>query len=64
MKAYLITTGSLFALLALAHVVSTIANFHLMAAEPGRIVQGPGIGLLAAGLCFWAFRLLRGLMRP
>jgi hypothetical protein len=59
-KAYLITTGSLFALLAMAHVASTVANWHLMAAEPERIVQGPGIGLAAAALALWAWRLLRG----
>ena len=59
MKAYLITTGAIFALLAAAHVLRTIAEWQRLAAEPWFIVEGPGIGLLAGGLCFWAWRLLR-----
>lgn len=59
MKLYLMTTGILFALLALAHVLRTIAEWQRLAADPGFIVEGPGIGLLAAALCFWAWRLFR-----
>lgn len=59
MKLYLMTTGTLFALLALAHVLRTIAEWQRLAADPGFIVEGPGIGLIAAGLCFWAWRLFR-----
>jgi len=58
-KLYLMTTGILFALLALAHVLRTIAEWQRLAADPGFIVEGPGIGLVAAALCFWAWRLLR-----
>ena len=59
MKAYLITTGILFGLLAVAHVVRTIMEWSRLATDPGFIVEGPGIGLVAAALCFWAWRLLR-----
>jgi hypothetical protein len=59
MKLYLMTTGTLFALLALAHVLRTIAEWQRLAADPGFIVEGPGIGLIAAALCFWAWRLFR-----
>jgi hypothetical protein len=59
MKLYLMTTGILFALLALAHVLRTIAEWQRLAADPGFIVEGPGIGLIAAALCFWAWRLFR-----
>jgi hypothetical protein len=59
MKAYLITTGSLFALLAVAHLLRTIAEWQRLAAEPWFILQGPGIGVLAVALALWAFRLLR-----
>ncbi len=59
MKAYLITTGLLFGLLAVAHLVLTIAEWSRLATEPWRIVQGPGIGIVAAALSFWAWRLLR-----
>jgi hypothetical protein len=59
MKLYLMTTGILFALLALAHVLRTIAEWQRLMADPGFIVEGPGIGLIAAALCFWAWRLFR-----
>jgi hypothetical protein len=57
MKLYLATTGALFALLALAHVLRTIAEWQRLGADPGFIVEGPGIGLVAGALCFWAWRL-------
>jgi hypothetical protein len=59
MKAYLFTTGAIFALLAVAHVFRTIAEWSRVAADPWFILEGPGIGLLAAALCVWAWRLLR-----
>jgi hypothetical protein len=59
MKLYLMTTGILFAVLALAHVLRTIAEWQRLAVDPGFIVEGPGIGLVAAAMCFWAWRLLR-----
>jgi hypothetical protein len=64
MKAYLITTGSLFALLAVAHLLRTIAEWQRLAAEPWFLLQGPGIGVLAVALALWAFRLLRVKVRP
>jgi CDP-diglyceride synthetase len=64
MKGYLTTTGLLFALLALAHVMRTIAEWSRLTTDPGFIVEGPGIGLVAAALCFWAWRLLRVSARP
>jgi hypothetical protein len=63
MKAYLITTGALFALLAFVHLLLTIAEWQRLAADPGFVLQGPGIGLIAAALCYWAYRLLRVLPR-
>jgi len=60
MKAYLITTGILFGLLALAHFLRTVVEWSRLAADPWFVVQGPGIGVVAAALCFWAWRLLRG----
>jgi hypothetical protein len=62
-KAYLITTGTLFALLALAHLLRTIAEWPRLAADPGFVVAGPGIGVAAAALSYWAWRLLRGSRR-
>jgi hypothetical protein len=59
MKAYLITTGTLFALVALAHVLRTIVEWPRMATDPWFILEGPGLGVAAAAICFWALRLLR-----
>jgi hypothetical protein len=64
MKAYLITTGTLFALLALAHLVLTIAEWRRLTADPWFILQGPVIGIAAAALCFWAGCLLLVSARP
>ena len=59
MKAYLIITGTLFALLAIAHLMRTIAERSRLGTDPWFLLEGPGIGLIGAGLCLWAFRLLR-----
>ena len=64
MKAYLITTGLLFALLALAHLLRTIAEWSRLAEDPWFLVQGPGIGIVATALCIWAWWLFRASARP
>jgi hypothetical protein len=58
MKAYLITTGTLFGLLAVAHVWRVIAEWPALVTDPGAAVEG-GIGVVAAALCVWAWRLTR-----
>ena len=58
MKAYLITTGSIFGLIALAHLARTIAESQRLAADPWFYLEGPGLGLVAAALSLWAWRLL------
>jgi len=58
MKSYLMTTGSLFALVAVAHLLRTIAEWSRMP-DPGFLLEGPGLGLLAAALSVWAWRLFR-----
>jgi hypothetical protein len=63
MKAYLITTGTIFALLAVAHLVRTIAEWPRLAADPWFAIEGPGIGVVAAALCIWAWRLARASAR-
>jgi hypothetical protein len=55
MKAYLITTGVVFGLLALMHVVRVIAEGPRMATDPVFVV----FTVAATALCFWAFYLLR-----
>jgi hypothetical protein len=58
MRAYLLTTGALFAVLALAHLARTIAESARLT-DPGFIIEGPGIGIIAAAIAIWAWRLLR-----
>ena len=64
MKAYLITTGTLFALIALAHLARTIAERTRLVAEPWFYLEGPGLGVVAAALSVWAWRLLWVRGRP
>ena len=55
MKAYLITTGIVFGLITVAHVWRAFAEGSHLATDPVFIV----LTLLSAGLCIWAFRLLK-----
>jgi hypothetical protein len=57
-KAYLITTGVLFGLIALAHLLRTVAEWSRLATDAGFYLKGPGLGLLAAALSAWAWWLL------
>jgi hypothetical protein len=59
MKAYFATTATLFAVLALAHLLRTIAEWQRLRTDPWFILEGPGIGIAAGALCVWAWRLLR-----
>ena len=54
MKAYVITTGAVFALLTLAHVLRIIAEWPHLARDPFFLL----ITFAAGGLCLWALRLL------
>jgi hypothetical protein len=56
MKAYLVTTGSLFGLLALAHVWQIIDQWPRLLHDPSDLLE-VSIGLVAAALCLWAVRL-------
>jgi hypothetical protein len=58
-RAYLITTGSLFGLLASVHLWQTITHRSRLLTDPGFLLEGPGIGLVAGAIVFWAWRLLR-----
>lgn len=58
MKAYVITTGTVFGLITVAHVLRAIQEGGGPLHEPWWIL----LTLLAAGLCCWAVSLL--LRRP
>lgn len=55
MKAYLITTGTVFALVTLAHIWRAISEGSAMTRDPWFIL----LTVLTAGLSAWAWRLLR-----
>jgi hypothetical protein len=59
MKAYLMTTGSVFGLIVLAHVWRVIAEGPHLVSDPWYIL----LTAAAAALCVWAWRLLRLLGR-
>ena len=59
MKAYLLTTGIAFGLIVIAHVWRVIAESASLASDPGFIV----LTLVAAGMCGWAFYLVRSSTR-
>ena len=59
MKAYLITTGTVFTLVAAAHVWRVIGESAALARDPGFIA----LTIVAVGLAAWAWRLLRALPR-
>ncbi len=55
MKAYVITTGAVFALLTLAHLLRIIMEWPHLAKEPFFLL----ITVAAGGLSLWAWRVLR-----
>jgi hypothetical protein len=59
-KAYVMTTGAVFALLAIAHVWRLFEEGLQVAAGPWFLVTT----VLAVGLSLWALRLLRMSARP
>ena len=59
MKAYVITTGVVFALLVVAHVWRILEEGPQLAADPWYVL----VTAAAAALCLWAWRVLRRLPR-
>jgi len=58
MKTYVITTGVIFALITIAHLMRIVAEPRT-ATEPVFIL----LTLLSAALCIWAWQVLRRLSR-
>jgi hypothetical protein len=54
-KPYVITTGVLFGLITLAHILRIIAEGAHLARDPWFVL----LTLIAAAFCLWAWRLLR-----
>ena len=57
MRVYVLTTGVIFALLAVAHVFRMVAERHTLATDPWFLI----ITLVAALLSVWAFMVARRL---
>ena len=60
MKAYVMTTGAVFGLITLAHLLRMIAEGPHLVADPWFVL----LTIAAASLCVWAWRLLRLTTRP
>lgn len=58
-RAYLVTTGLLFALVAAAHVWRVIAESRSLAADPWFVL----LTVLSLAMSAWALRLLRSVTR-
>jgi hypothetical protein len=60
-KAYLITTGTIFALVTLAHIARAVDERGMWQTHPVEFYSMAGLGVLSAILAVWAWRLLRRL---
>jgi len=56
-KAYLVTTGTLFTLLALVHLLRIVEEWPLLLNDRAAVMEA-AIGGIAAILCLWAWRML------
>jgi hypothetical protein len=59
MKAYVMTTGTIFGLITLAHIWRVIEEGRHLATEPFFVL----LTVATAAMCAWAWRLLRLLPR-
>ena len=59
MKAYIITTGVIFGLITIAHLLRFVTEGSRLATEPVFIL----LTLLSAALSIWAWQVLRRLSR-
>jgi len=55
MKAYVMTTGAVFGLITLAHVLRVVAEGPRLATDPFFVL----LTALSTALCLWAWRVLR-----
>ena len=57
LKAYLITTGTLFGLFAAMHLVRVVEKWDLLATDPWFVLGNALIAVPSGALCLWAWRL-------
>jgi hypothetical protein len=61
MKAYLITTGTIFGIIAIAHLLRAVDERQMVQTDPVQFTAMAALGALAAVLSVWAWKLL---LRP
>jgi hypothetical protein len=59
MKAYLASTGTIFGLIAVLHLLRSIDERARLATDPWYFLGTSALGVVAAALSVWAWRLLR-----
>ena len=55
MRAYVMTTGTIFGLITLAHILRIVHESRVLATDPWFVL----LTVVSAALCVWALRLLR-----
>ena len=63
MRAYVGTTGAIFALVTLAHLARTGEILTRVASEPWFVVEYTALTVLCAAMAAWAWRVFRRLPR-
>jgi hypothetical protein len=58
-KAYLITTGMIFGLIAILHLLRDITERSRLTTDPWTYLAEAALGVVAAALTVWAWRLFR-----
>jgi hypothetical protein len=59
MKAYVLTTGSLFGLIGLLHASQIVLHWQRILSDGEFAAENLILTAIAAGLAVWAFRLVR-----
>jgi len=63
MKAYLVVTGTIFALVGIAHLLRLFVEGHALS-DPGFLGSNLALFALGGGLAVWATRLVKRLRGP
>lgn len=59
MKAYLLTSGTIFALVAAMHLGTIMFRWRMLASDPWFAAENGLLGALGLSLAVWGFRLAR-----
>jgi hypothetical protein len=59
MKGYLLTSGTIFALVGAMHLAALVQRWRLLTSDFGFVVENGLLCAVSLSLAFWAFRLIR-----